>query len=306
MLLSGATTRRWLPRCAASSAALSLTVAAAHPVDTATTATPSIGWSLEPWVIACLLVSAALYAVGVARLWRRAGAGRGVHRRRALAFAAGWLATVAALVSPLDALGAHLFSAHMLQHEALMVVAAPLFVLGRPLAAFAWALPPPWRRGIGHFFHRPGWRGPWLVVTAPLAAWLVHAAVLWLWHMPAAFEAALASEAVHALQHTSFLLAALLYWWSVIGHERQRGAAMASLFTTMIHTGALGALLTLSPVAWYSTYATRTLAFGLDPLEDQQLGGLIMWIPAGAAYVVCGLATVARWLQGPDRLEHAA
>ena len=306
MLLSRATTRRLLPLCAGLATSLSLTVAAAHPAAAAATATPSIGWSFEPWVVACLLLSAALYAVGVARLWRRAGPGRGVHKRRAVAFAGGWLATAAALVSPLDGLGAQLFSAHMLQHEALMVVAAPLFVLGRPLAAFAWALPPPWRRAIGQFFHRPGWRVPWLLVTAPLAAWLVHAAVLWLWHVPAAFEAALASEGVHALQHTSFLLAALLYWWSVIGHERQRGAAMASLFTTMIHTGALGALLTLSPVAWYPSYAGRTLAFGLDPLEDQQLGGLVMWIPAGFAYVACGLATAARWLQRHDRLGHAA
>ena len=285
---------------------MSVTVAAAHSVDAAATAAPSIGWSFEPWVIACLLLSAALYAVGVARLWRHAGPGRGVHKRRAAAFAAGWLATAAALVSPLDGLGAQLFSAHMLQHEALMVVAAPLFVIGRPLAAFAWAMPASWRRAVGRFFHRPGWRVPWLAITAPLAAWLVHAAVLWLWHIPAAFEAALANEAVHALQHTSFLLAALLYWWSVLGHERRRGAAMASLFTTMIHTGALGALLTLSPVAWYPAYATRTLAFGLDPLEDQQLGGLIMWIPAGAAYVVCGLATVASWLRRSQRLPHAA
>ena len=81
---------------------------------------------------------------------------------------------------------------------------------------------------------------------------------------------------------------------------------MASLFTTMIHTGALGALLTLSPVAWYPSYAGRTLAFGLDPLEDQQLGGLVMWIPAGFAYVACGLATAAQWLQRHDRLGHAA
>jgi cytochrome c oxidase assembly factor CtaG len=194
----------------------------------------------------------------------------------------------------------------MLQHELLMVVAAPLFVLGRPLAAFAWALPPGARRGLGHFFHRPGWRVPWLVLTAPLAAWLVHALALWLWHIPAWFEAALAHDGVHALQHASFLLGALLYWWSVIGHERQRGAAMASLFTTMVHTGALGALLTLSPVAWYPSYGARTLAFGLDPLEDQQLGGLVMWIPAGTAYVACGLAIAARWLQRQERIEHAA
>jgi len=298
--------RRWAT-CAGCAATLFVADAGAHPVDAAlATAAPSIGWSFDPWVVGCLLVSAALYGVGVARLWHRAGPGRGVHTRRALAFAGGWLATAAALVSPLDALGTQLFSAHMLQHEALMVVAAPLFVLGRPLAAFAWALPPAWRRAIGRFFHRRGWRVPWLLLTAPLAAWLVHALVLWLWHVPAAFEAALASEGVHALQHTSFVLAALLYWWSVIGHERRQGAAMASLFTTMIHTGALGALLTLSPVGWYPAYATRTLAFGLDPLEDQQLGGLIMWIPAGAAYVACGLATVARWLQRTQGLEPAA
>ena len=208
MLLSrAAAERRPWSACAGCAATLFVADARAHPVDAAlTAAAPSIGWSFEPWVIACLLVSAALHGVGVARLWRRAGPGRGVHARRALAFAGGWLATAAALVSPLDGLGTQLFSAHMLQHEALMVVAAPLFVLGRPLAAFAWALPPAWRRGIGHFFHRPGWRVPWLLVTAPLAAWLVHALVLWLWHVPAAFEAALASEGVHALQHTSFML----------------------------------------------------------------------------------------------------
>lgn len=253
------------------------------------------------------MLSAALYTVGLAHLWRRAGAGRGVHARRALAFGAGWVVTAAALVSPLDGLGAQLFSAHMLQHEMLMVVAAPLFVLGRPLGAFAWALPWAWTRGIGGFFHRPGWRAPWLVITAPLAAWLIHALALWLWHIPSLFQAALANEGVHGLQHASFFVGALLYWWSVMGHSpgRQAGAAMASLFTTMIHTGALGALLTLAPVPWYPAYAGRTAAFGLDPLEDQQLGGLVMWIPAGAAYVACGLATAAHWLQGHGPIRTA-
>jgi putative membrane protein len=289
--------------CAVSAAAF------AHALNPAAATSAAIDWwPVEPWAIAGLAVAGALYVLGVARLWRHAGAGRGVHLRRAVAFAGGWLVTAAALIGPLDALAARLFSAHMLQHEALMVVAAPLFVIGRPLGAWAWALPPAWRRALGGFFRRPRWRTPWRLLTGALAAWIVHALALWLWHVPSWFEAALASDAMHALQHASFLGSALLYWWSVfgLGPRRNRGAAMASLFTTMIHTGALGALLALSPTPWYPSYADRTLAFGLDPLEDQQLGGLVMWIPAGFAYIACGLATAAQWLQGQDRVGHAA
>jgi len=299
VLLTAIRRRRGLRLIGAGSAFACSGPARAHPLDAVAPAASWPGWSFEPWVVACLLASAILYAAGMARLWRRAGAsGRAAHARQSLAFGAAWLATAAAIVSPLDRLGSSLFSAHMLQHEVLMVVAAPLFVLARPLGAWAWALPRSWRRGLGHFFHRPGWRIPWLIVTGSMAAWLIHATTLWLWHIPAWFEAALANEAVHALQHASFLLGALVYWWSVIAisARRQRGAAMLSLFTTMMHTGALGALLTLSPVAWYPAYAGTTLAFGLDPLEDQQLGGLVMWIPAGLAYVACGLASALRWL----------
>jgi cytochrome c oxidase assembly factor CtaG len=122
-------------------------------------------------------------------------------------------------------------------------------VLGRPLAVWAWALTPPWRRRLGAVFRHAAWRVPWRLFTAPLAAWSVHATALWLWHMPVLFDAALHDDTVHAWQHASFLSTALLFWWSVLGpRERRRvGVAIASLFTTMLHTGALGALLTLSP-----------------------------------------------------------
>jgi cytochrome c oxidase assembly factor CtaG len=207
------------------------------------------------------------------------------------------------LVSPLDPLGSQLFSAHMVQHELLMIVAAPLLVLGRPLAAWAWALPFEWRRAAGAFFHASAWRRPWLMVTGPLAAWVLHALALWLWHVPSLFDAALANTGMHALQHSAFLLTALLFWWSVLGvaTRKDEGIALLSLFTTMVHTGALGALLTVSPVAWYAAYATTTPAFGLDAVEDQQLGGLIMWVPAGLVYVGFGLAMAARWLGSPRR-----
>jgi putative membrane protein len=276
----------------------------AHPIDGAPA---PVDWilhgSYEPWVLACLAASIGFYAVGLTRLWRHAGRGRGVSRLGAVAFFAGWAALVLALVSPLDPLGTRLFSAHMLQHELLMVVAAPLLLIGRPLAVWAWALSPAARREVGAFFHHPAWRVPWLWLSAPLAAWALHAAALWLWHVPALFEAALHDTAVHTLQHFSFLFSALLFWWSALGQASRprQGAAMVYLFTTMIHTGALGALITLSPIVWYPSYLPTTAALGIDALEDQQLGGLVMWVPAGLAYFCTGLVLAARWMNAPPR-----
>jgi putative membrane protein len=257
-------------------------------------------WSFEPLVVSLLLASGALYALGVARLWRHAGRGRGVSVLQAWAFVAGWLSLVVALVSPLDALGARLFSAHMVQHEILMLIAAPLLVLGRPLAAWAWALPQRQARAIGGFFHSRAWSGFWSVLTDPLAAWSLHAIALWAWHVPSFFEAALRDEGWHTLQHASFLGTALLFWWAMLGADaraRQRsGMALVYLFTTMLHTGALGALLTLAPTPWYPDYAATAGSLGFDPVEDQQLGGLVMWVPGSVAYLVAGLWLVARLL----------
>lgn len=256
-------------------------------------------WSFEPWIVVCMTLSAALYVTGVFRLWRHAGIGRGVSTWQAAAYLGGWLALVLALMSPLDSLGDFLFSAHMVQHETLMLIAAPLLVLGRPLAVWAWGLPFEWRRALGHFFHRPARRGPWLLITGPLAAWILHALALWLWHLPALFEAALANEAIHAFQHITFLFTALLFWWSVLASSTRhaKGIALLSLFTTFVHTGALGALLTLARTDWYPSYAATAPLLHLTAVEDQQLGGLVMWIPAGAVYLLSGLALAASWLR---------
>ncbi|PYK35494.1 MAG: cytochrome c oxidase assembly protein, partial [Verrucomicrobia bacterium] len=120
------------------------------------------------------------------------------------------------------------------------------------------------------------------------------------WHAPALFEATLENESIHALQHASFLFSALLFWWAVI-HGRKRalgfGLAVLYMFTTALHSGLLGALLTFANSVWYPGYAERTAAWGLTPLEDQQIGGLIMWIPAGLVYIAAGLALFAGWLR---------
>lgn len=276
--------------------------AAAHTVGAPASAAlaGAASWNLAPWLVAVLLGSGSLYALGVARLWRRAGIGRGVLGWQAGAFAAGWLALVAALVSPLDSLGTRLFSAHMVQHEVLMLVAAPLLVLGRPLAAWTWAFPPGLRHRLGRATRWPLLALAWAALTASVSAWSLHALALWAWHVPALFEAALHSEGLHIFQHASFLGTALLFWWAVLGPAGpRRGFAIAYLFTTMMHTGALGALLTFAPTPWYPSYAATAGAFGLDPLADQQLGGLVMWVPGGLAYLVAGLAMMARMLARP-------
>lgn len=283
---------------------------AAHVLDPAEAPPDVFGWTFEPFVTGALALSLALYACGFLRLRARASErSRRLRGWQGAAFAGGWATLVAALVSPLDALGAALFSAHMVQHEMLMLVAAPLLVLGRPLGVWLWALPPRWRFAVGKAVRWGPLNKLWVCITAPLGAWLLHAAALWLWHVPRLFQAALLNAGIHTLQHSSFLVSALLFWWTIFGRRAggDSGApAMLSLFTTMVHTGALGALLALAPGLWYPLYAGPTSALGFDPLQDQQMGGLVMWVPGGVAYLVSALAIAARWLVGRPARTHLA
>jgi putative membrane protein len=270
----------------------------AHTLPAPDTAPSFPAWGAEPWVLALLALSAALYLAGGWRLWRRSRGGRSALLQRGGAFFAGWLTLVAALASPLDGIGSQLFSAHMVQHELLMIVAAPFLVAGRPLAVWLWALPG--RNVLAAAVRHPLLRLPWLLLTRPLVSWLLHAVALWAWHVPRLFNGALASNAMHGWQHTSFLVSALLFWWAILGDGRERphrGGAMLYLFTTMLHTGALGALLTWSAVPWYPSYESTAVFYGFDALEDQQLGGLVMWIPGAMAYLIAGLFLAAHWLR---------
>jgi putative membrane protein len=219
--------------------------------------------------LALVAVAALWYAAGVRRLWRRAGQGRGIARVQAASFAAGIALLAIAILSPLHEAAERLLWVHMVQHELLMVLAAPLLVLGRPMQAFAHVVPLRLPRIFGD----------------PLLAFAVHALAIWLWHLPPLFDAALASEAWHFVQHASFLASAVLFWWTIAA--RADLAALASLFGTMIYTGALGALLAFARAPWYAGFA----------LADQQLAGLIMWVPAGLAYPAAALLIASRWLR---------
>jgi cytochrome c oxidase assembly factor CtaG len=263
-------------------------------------------WSFDPFVTIPLAFSGALYVAGVARLWARAGIGESVKRWQAACFAAGWLALFGALVTPLHEWGEHLFTAHMIEHEVLMAVAAPLLALSRPVGAFLYALP----KGLRHWLSRSAgarWISvPWRWLTRPLDATILHGAAIWIWHTPALFDATVTNETMHRLQHISFVVTALFFWWAIFrGTRRDYGIGAVHVAATMVHTGILGALIALSPRLLYVVQTKDAPAFGLTPLDDQQLGGLIMWVPAGTLYAVIALALIAFWIGDRSKPSYA-
>jgi len=266
-------------------------------------------WTADPLAIGTVTLSSAVYARGTSRLWRQSGVGHGIARWEALAFALGELSLLIALVSPVDRLSDLLFSAHMTQHEVILVVAPPLVVLGRPVVALMWALPGELRARTGELLARSDVRRAWRAVSAPLPVLLVHGLVMWVWHVPALFEMALRSEAVHAVQHASFFATAALFWWSIVRGRYGRagyGLAVLFVFATAAHTSVLGALLAVAERVVYPLYAERGAPYAIDAAEDQQLAGLIMWIPAGMVFGLASLGLFAAWLGESARRVAAA
>ena len=253
-------------------------------------------WTFDPWVVTPLLVAGSLYTYGLAALWRRAGIGRGIRRWQAGCYMAGWLLLAVTLVSPLHWLGEQLFTAHMIEHELIMAVAAPLLALARPVGAFLWAFPLSLRQRLGQVGRLSWLRSGWSVVTAPVPATTWHGAVIWFWHAPVLFDDAVAHVNLHRLQHLSFLLSALAFWWALV-RRAERGAAVLHLFVTMVHTTILGALLVLVPRVLYPGQTASAPYWHLTPLQDQQLAGLTMWVPAGTVYAGAALAFAALWVR---------
>lgn len=261
-------------------------------------------WDLDLLVTIPLAVTLLLYVVGVARVWRRAGACRGISGWSAASFAAGWLTLAVALVSPVAWISEFLFSVHMTQHTLLMLVAAPLITFGQPVLAWMWALDDRTRESLGRAFRGRRVRRGWHLLTAPLVVFLIQAAALWLWHIPSWYQAALHHDGVHAAEHLCFVLAGSLFWWAMVHGRYGRsgyGLGVLYVFLTAIHSAGLGALLTVAPSVWYPDYAVQAARWNVDALADQQLAGLLMWIPAGVIFIVFGLALIAAWLGEAER-----
>lgn len=249
-----------------------------------------------------LICSVAVYVWGVRAFRAHARTTAGLEWWRTAAFGTAIATLTFALLSPLDRQAALLLSSHITQHELLMLVAAPLLALGRPGLAMLWALPPAARLRAGRLIHavRPLWRR----ATSPAAIFLLYASIVWMTHVPALFNLALAHDGVHALQHSLLLLSATLFWWALVEGRYGAsgyGAAVVFVFATCLHTGLLGAGLAFAPRLLYRPYESPAAAIGVDPVQDQQLAGLIMWVPASALFIAFGLGLVAAWLGASER-----
>jgi cytochrome c oxidase assembly factor CtaG len=253
-------------------------------------------WTWEPSV---LLGCAALLAV---YMW----AVRGRLTGRSLLFLVGVLVLALALLSPIDTLGdGYLFSAHMIQHLLLVLVAAPLLLMGVPTEVYERALA-----------HKPV-RSVERVLGNPLLAWFLMTATLWVWHIPALYDGALRNEGVHIFQHMTFLAAAAIFWWPIVTpvpeHRMHAVVGIAYLFTQGVSNTVLGIWLTFAPAGLYPFYLNPPdvlgilppirQQWGLTPEADQAFGGLFMWAPSGVIYLGAILGTLARWFAEPDSDE---
>lgn len=275
--------------------------AAASPVSERILELP---WNWEPWILTYLGVAVLGYAIGLLRIeanarWRVFG------QMRTLSFAAGIATLFCALISPFDALDDQLFSAHMVQHLSLMMVAAPLLVWSRPVIAFLWAFPLPARRTIGRVWSGSGLHGSVHALMSPLVVWVLCSAVLWFWHVPGPYGWALTHEGIHTFEHFCFFVTALMFWSIVLepfGRRRlDYGSTMVFVATLGVQNGLLGALLTFAGHPFYVAHRATAAAWGLTPLEDQQLAGLIMWIPASLIHLTTLGVLFVAWLRNAER-----
>lgn len=257
------------------------------------------GWTLDPLLVAPLLIALGVFVVGASRLWQRSDLSHPAQRRTIRLFLLGWAVLALALLSPLHEGGERSFALHMIEHELIMLVATALLAGSGAGGALAWGLPKAWR-SLPSGAPARLWHG----LTEPVTATVLQAVALVAWHLPVLFDLALRHPAVHILQHASFLGTSLIFWWAMLharGDRGRYGVSALCLFATSLIGGALGALMAVSSSPWYASYAALPLTgIGLSPAADQQLAGLIMWIPGGLVHAGAALVFLHRWLKAAE------
>ncbi len=263
------------------------------------------GWfPLEPWGFSLMAAASLIYLLGFRNMRRRSGT-RVATPGAGAAFAAAVGVALAVLTGPLDHLADELFSAHMAQHLTLMLVVAPLLVLARAGMVVFWALPASVRKPLGTWWTHGSGALLQPLLTSPIAIWSWFCGAFVFWHLPGPYEWALRNEAVHILEHLFFVVTAYAFWSIVIeplGRRRlDYGAALLFVATAAVVSGLPGALMILTSRPLYGGHASGVAEWGLTLVEDQQLGGLIMWIPGGFAYLAAVSMLLFRWLDDAER-----
>jgi cytochrome c oxidase assembly factor CtaG len=261
-------------------------------------------WSAPLGVDASLCIAGFIYAIGWIRLHRVIP--NLVPPLRLVAYLAGIFSMWIAIGSPIEALDDLSLSVHMVQHLLLMAVAPPLLLLGAPALPLLQGLPRRLRRAAGRLLAR----GPvkWLgrILTNPAICWIAASMALVTWHIPAAFELALRSDAWHKFEHACFFVTSVLFWWPVIRPfpgvaRRPRWPIPLYLFLGTLPGGALGAFLTFCDRILYPSYAAAPMIFYISPLEDQVFAGALMWVFGTMVYMVAAVILVVRLLNGESR-----
>lgn len=258
-------------------------------------------WNLDPLLVVALLACMWLYRRG----WTR-GRSTPQARRQAWHLALGLGVLAISLLSPLEALSAALASAHMVQHILIVLVVAPLLVASDAGVALLRGSPAIVRRAVSRWHNLRLANRMSTALREPVTLWLLHAGTLWVWHARVLYDAALEDEAIHALEHLMFLATGFLFWRVLIGRSRDRvspGFGVLLVFGMAMQSVFLAALLTFARTPWYSGYASTTTPWGVEPLSDQQLAGVIMWIPGGMVYVATALVLLVTWLRSTEAAD---
>jgi cytochrome c oxidase assembly factor CtaG len=260
----------------------------------------------DPFLLIPLLGIGLAYVVGYRRFARLPHTHAGFRVRAGL-FAMGYAALVVALVSPLHALGERSFALHMVQHLLLLLVAAPLLLLSNSMPVMMWALPRQERATLGRLVGQPGRvRSLLRTLTHPMLAWWLFVGTQWLWHQPVAYEWALASRWAHYFEHITFFATSILFWWPVIGaaplpSPLSYPARLAYTFLAWLPNSLLGAGISMARGPLYGYYVNQARTQGADPSFDQQLAGLIMWVPGDILFVSILLALFVAYLRNEER-----
>lgn len=265
-----------------------------------------VSWNWRLDVLTFLILLGVTYILGWYRLRKRSQ--RHVQQWSLVLYLLGLLAIAISLLSPIDTFGSFLFVMHMIQHELLVMIAPPLLLLANPFPVFLWAFPQSFRHWIGRLFTRDTLiRRVWWVLTWLPVAWVIHVLTIYSWHIPASYERALHSEFIHDLQHLSFFLTAILFWWPLINPAPRLHGYVPYAFRIGYAVAAIGqntllsALIALTDQVLYPYYLSVPRIWSLTALEDQALGAGIMWVFGGMMYMVAVLVLVARLLHSEER-----